>query len=129
MKIWFGSLLILLVVAGCSSSHGGTQAEARVVMNGPDVFECNRVAAVIHNCNPYLRGNPDILHPSASCCNEAGWLSKMVYEQEDNRPSRCKCFNEAVSYLQNIKNTALLDLSNECHVDFLNGDHDCKNML
>ncbi|CAK7340365.1 unnamed protein product [Dovyalis caffra] len=87
----------------------------------PDVFECDRVAMVVRECYTYLRGIDT--KPSSSCCNGAKMIVNLAFKPE-KQPLGCKCYKEAYSYFDSLKENAMLELSKECNLNVapLNGD-------
>lgn len=120
---------LFLVLAAAQWTMVPTQG-ARIKLSagklGPDVFECARVATVLRECYTYLRGIET--KPSLSCCNGAKMIVKLASKPEE-QPLGCKCYKEANSYFDNLKENAMLELSKECNLDLaaLNTGN-CSNM-
>ncbi|KAF5748878.1 hypothetical protein HS088_TW04G00839 [Tripterygium wilfordii] len=80
----------------------------------PDVFECNRVAPVVRDCYAYLSGNDK--KPSEPCCSGAKMIMEMASEP-GKKFLGCKCFKEEDSYLSNINQNEMLELSKGCNMN------------
>ncbi|KAK9196408.1 hypothetical protein WN943_004536 [Citrus x changshan-huyou] len=81
----------------------------------PDVFECTRIAPVVRNCYAYLSSKDS--KPLPSCCSGTKVIVEMTSSTAADELMRCKCLREANSYFENIKESAISDLSRECHID------------
>ncbi|KAK9193803.1 hypothetical protein WN944_004502 [Citrus x changshan-huyou] len=95
--------------SGASSRRLGTREIS------PDVFECTRIAPVVRNCYAYLSGKDS--KPLPSCCSGTKLIVEMTSSTAADELMRCKCLREANSYFENIKESAISDLSRECHID------------
>lgn len=101
-----------------SSSELGSGASSRWLGTreiSPDVFECTRIAPVVRNCYAYLSGKDS--KPLPSCCSGTKVIVEMTSSTAADELMRCKCLREANSYFENIKESAVSDLSRECHID------------
>lgn len=113
MKDFVASILILAVAAHLAAAAAQVQSEAVEIR--PDVFECSRIAAVVDDCYSYLSGIES--KPLPSCCSGTKAIVEMTSPKSEDKFMGCKCLREANSYFKSIKESAISDLSIECHIN------------